>query len=594
MIAHCVRCGAVVTILVAALTCDGLRGDEPAQASLAAKVDELFARWNHSDSPGCAVGIIQRGELIYSKGFGSANLEYQVPNTPRTMFEIMSFSKTFTCACVAMLMDDGKLSPDDELRKFIPEMHAFDPPIRIRDMICCKSGVWDTVSAPVLLGCENAPLQVPHRETDIFTLLLGQKTLPFPSGSQHRYSSGDYYLLGLIVKRITGQSLAQFAAEHIFRPVGMQRTFIEEDPTRVVAERAVGHWKPKGDDWRLWRPTAYWAGGASVNTCVEDLYRWDQAFTSDRLPRGKYVHVLFTEGTLLGNRYCLDTDAAVKAANPAAAADAPTGQYRGLKRRQFTGGAWGMTSAMTQFPDQQFTIICLSNSDDLIAWTMNRKIADIYLSDQLQPPTSRPTMRPASELPTFELSEDQLRDKVGAFRVKPHGVIWTIAKRGAGLELTDYLGAKIPLRPLSATRFDPEGPQFYATTHFVFTPSADGSPPALTTEWDEPENPGTLEFDRVELVSPTPNELEAYAGDYLSEELAAIYRCEVRDGQLWLRINSRRWERLDPTVRDEFVPHIREPADGRNLTFVRDDKGNVTGLAADYYRVSGVRFAKKK
>src|SRR5262245_55991928 len=484
-------------------------GTEPSTRSdndLTAQVDALFAKWNRPDSPGCSVGIVRRGELIYSKGFGSANLEYGAPNTPQTVIDVMSFTKSLTCACVAMLMDEGKLAPEDELRKYVPEMHAFDPPIRIRDLICCKSGLWDQTSLSILIGCENAPLQFPLRDADYFSLLAGQQRLPFQPGTEHRYSGGDYSLLGTIINRITGQSIAEFARERIFKPLHMQRTSYEEDATRVLPQRAVGHWKPSGDAWHTWRPTAYWAGGGSLNTCVEDLYLWDEAFSSRRLPRGRYLDELLEEGTLLGNRYCLDADAAMKETNRLAREDAPPGQYRGLKRRQFTGGAWGMTSAMTQFPDQELTAICLSNCEEITAWAMTRKIADLYLADRLQPVAVRPTMQPASELPTASVSEAELRDKVGAYRVKNRGVIWTIALARGGLALTNHLGATMMLRPLSATRFDPEGPWQYATTQYVFSP-VDGGPPTLTTEWDEPENRGQLEFDRVELVAPTPEEL---------------------------------------------------------------------------------------
>ena len=101
------------------------------------------AKWNRRDTPGCAVGIVHRGQVIYRKGFGSANLEYQVPNTPQTVFEVTAVSQSLTCVCLAMLMDEGKISPEDDLRKFVPEMHPFDPPIRIQDMVRCRTGLWD-------------------------------------------------------------------------------------------------------------------------------------------------------------------------------------------------------------------------------------------------------------------------------------------------------------------------------------------------------------------------------------------------------------------------------------------------------------------
>ena len=295
-----------ITLLIAPAASSGpVFGDEPPAslpADFTARVDGLFAKWNRRDTPGCAVGIVHRGQVIYSKGFGSADLEYQVPNTPQTVFEVMSVSKSLTCICLAMLMDEGKISPEDDLRKFVPEMHPFDPPIRIQDMVRCRSGLWDLIAVPALVGGENAPLQYPYTEADFLCLLAGQKTLPFPPGSQYQYSSGDYFLLGLIVKRISGQSLAEFARKRVFAPLGMTRTFFEEDPDAVVEQCAVGHYKRVGDAWHLWRPTAYMVGGAALKTCVEDLCRWDQNFAHNRLPGGKYLDEFFREGTLLGNR----------------------------------------------------------------------------------------------------------------------------------------------------------------------------------------------------------------------------------------------------------------------------------------------------
>ena len=158
----------LIALLIApAANCGPVSGDEPTAglpADLTARVDGLFAEWNRRDSPGCAVGIVHHGRVIYSKGFGSADLEYQVPNTPRTVFDVMSFSKSITCACLAPLMDEGKISPDDDLRKFVPEMHPFDPPIRIRDMVRCRSGLWDEISLPILVGWENAPFSIPIRK----------------------------------------------------------------------------------------------------------------------------------------------------------------------------------------------------------------------------------------------------------------------------------------------------------------------------------------------------------------------------------------------------------------------------------------------
>ncbi len=588
----------LMTLFIApATSCGPAFGDEPPAslpADFTARVDGLFANWNRRDTPGCAVGIVHRGQVIYRKGFGSADLEYQAPNTPQTVFEVSSVAQSLTCVCLAVLMDEGKISPEDDLRKFVPEMHPFDPPIRVQDMVRCQSGLWDLFAVPALVGGENAPLQYPYTEADFLSLLSGQNTLPFKPGSQYRYSSGDYFLLGIIVKRISGQSLAGFARNRVFEPLGMSRTFFEEDPTRVVEQRAVGHYKRVGDAWHLWRPTAYMVGGFAFETCVEDLCRWDRSFAHNRLPGGKYLDEFFREGTLLGNRSCLDADAALKENDPEARRKSPSGQYRGLRRRQFTGGAWGINAAMAQFPDQEFTVICLSNNDEIASWKMTQLIADLALGDRLAPQASRAPAPAASELPTVELKEAELRDKVGAYRrTKYDGVIWRITLRDGTLRLTDQFHATCSLRPLSATRFDPDGPGFHPTTQFVFSRPGAGSPWSLTQEWDLPDNKARVEFQAVELVDPTPDQLKEYTGRYENDELAATYRLAVRDGRLWLRVNSRRWEALEATVRDEFV-HMQEPSDLRIISFLRNEKGEVTGLSiAIGGRLRGVRFTKR-
>src|SRR5215831_6509556 len=186
---------------------------EDTDKALATQVDKLFAKCDKPGSPGCAVGIIRDGKLIYSKGFGSANLDYEVPNTPQTIFEIASASKSFTCACLALLMDQGKIHPQDDLRKFIPEMHKFEPPVRIQDMVRCRTGLWDQFHIMPLAGWVNLPVESPYSETDLLAVLSGQKKLPFEPGTKFQYGSGDYFLLGLVVERVTGKSLAAFARD---------------------------------------------------------------------------------------------------------------------------------------------------------------------------------------------------------------------------------------------------------------------------------------------------------------------------------------------------------------------------------------------
>src|SRR5262249_27540393 len=322
--------------------------------------------------------------------------------------------------------------------------------------------------------------------------------------------SGDYYLLGLIVRRATGKSLAEFAHENLFKPLGMTRTFYEEDPTRVVKGRAVGHYRQDGI-WHQWRLNAYLAGPGGVKTCVEDLARWDRNFDDNKLPRGKHVDEFFREGTLLGNRYVLDADAYRKEVqknvkNP------PAGQYRGLKRIQFTGGVWGMTAAMARFPKQKFTVICLSNNDELSPFTKTREIADLYLADVLKP-LPDPAPDAEGDKPR-KLSIDELKDKVGAYRLLSERRIWKMTVKDGDLHMVDPLQRAWRLQALSATRFRPvKDSPFYKSARFHFKRATPNSPYSLTLESNEFGFREVLEFQPVELVDLPPDQLSAYAGE---------------------------------------------------------------------------------
>lgn len=579
-------------LIVLAVVVEGGRCTTPVQAEepTSAEVDALFAEWNRSDEPGCAVGIIQDGELIYSRGFGAANLEFETPNTAQTVFEIASASKSFTSACVALLMDQGRIDPGDDMRRFLPELHKFDSPVRIRHMLQCRSGLWAQWHIMPLAGWDNVPVHHAYTRDDLYTVLSGQRTLPFEPGSEFQYSSGDYFWLGEIVERVSGQSLPDFARENLFEPLGMASTYYEADPSLVVRNRATGYYE-EDDVWRQWRNNGYPAGGGGVNTTIEDLARWNANFDDNQLPRGEYFDEFLTEGTLLGNRYCLDVDAYRKHVHPEST-NSPLGTYRGLKRIQFTGGFWGMTAAMARFPEQRFTAICLSNNDSLSPFRKVEEIADLYLADLLEPLPEPPA---DEEIRSEPLTREELAALAGDYRIDDRS-IWRIIVRDGGLTLIDHLHGEFELAPINRDRFRPVGEtRFYDSARFDFhRDNASGKCDSVTLSSIERGFSEQYELLPVEIMNPTESELEDYAGEFVSDELGATYRFKVEDDALWLRVGARRWEQLDPTVRDEFTPHNRTAHDQRFLRFRRDDDGGVDGLSTVFWRIRGVRFDKRE
>ncbi len=451
--------GAVVLAFWPVLSVAQPAAKQPGPSGLADEVAQLFSKWNRPDVPGCSVAIVQDGKLVYSRGFGAANLDSQAPNSASTIFETGSMAKTFTCACVALLLDQGKISADDDVRKYVPELHENPRPIRIRHLIRCETGLWDSWHLKQLAGWSAEPIESPMSGDDVLALLAGQRSFPFEPGARFQYGSSDYFLLGLVVERVSGKSLAEFAQENLFRPLGMTRTYYEVDPTRVVRDRAIGYYRdpPRKGDWRAWSSN----GAGGMRSCVEDLARWDRNAYGSRLPRGKHLDELLTEGTLLGNRNVLDA--------------APTGRYRGLKRLQSTGGMPGFLAALVRFPDQRFSVICLSNnSAEINPWETAWQIADLYLADKLEPAPPKPTVKAAEKAPA--IPEADLRSKVGAYRDE-YGVLFKVSFEEGGLWNTNHIGEHYKLHPLSATEYRPDP---YPEDTFVFARPSPDKPYSLT------------------------------------------------------------------------------------------------------------------
>ena len=222
-------------------------GDE-----LTDNVDKLFSEWDKSDSPGCALGVIKDGQLIYKRGYGMANLEHGIPITSRSVFRIGSTSKQFTAMCVVLLEEERKLSLDDDIRKHIPGMPDYGHSITIRHLLHHTSGIRDYLTLLSLAGERDDDFLV---DGEVVDLIARQKELNFKTGDEYLYSNSGYFLLSVIVKRVTGKSMRVYAEENIFKPLRMMNTHFHDDHTMVVKNRAAGYLRkpprPPPNGWRV-------------------------------------------------------------------------------------------------------------------------------------------------------------------------------------------------------------------------------------------------------------------------------------------------------------------------------------------------------
>jgi len=237
---------------------------------MAHAVDQIFAQWAGPDSPGASIAVIENGKIIYSKGYGSANLEYGVPNTPATVFDLASVSKQFTAFAIHLLAQDGKLSLDDDVRKYVPRLHDFGKVITIRQLLHHTSGVRDHWNLLILAGWR---LDDVITDGDVARLLFRQTELNFAPGDRYLYSNSDYTLLAMVVKQVSGRTLPEFAKECIFDPLGMSHTHFQNNYGVVVKDRAYSYARQPDGKYQYVALSS-----SSLFSAVGDLARWDENF----------------------------------------------------------------------------------------------------------------------------------------------------------------------------------------------------------------------------------------------------------------------------------------------------------------------------
>jgi CubicO group peptidase (beta-lactamase class C family) len=189
------------------------------QPSAPAQVDRLFAEWDKPTSPGCALAVMKDGQIIHKRGYGMADLDHDVKITPATVFHAASMSKQFTAAAVLMLVQEGKLSLDDPVKKHVPEIPDFGAPIALHHLLHHTSGLRDQWDLLALAGWRYSLDLI--TDADVLAVLSRQKTLNFTPGSKHLYSNSGFTLLAQAVKRVSGQSFRSFTGNRLFSPLGM-------------------------------------------------------------------------------------------------------------------------------------------------------------------------------------------------------------------------------------------------------------------------------------------------------------------------------------------------------------------------------------
>ena len=488
-----------------------LGGQAAVQPAPTAAVDAVFAAWN-TTTPGCAVGVGVAGRPVLARGYGMADLEHDVANDANTIFEAGSVSKQFTAAAVLLLARDGKLSLDDPVRKYIPELPDYGVPLTIRHMLTHTSGLRDWGEVAGIAGWPRGTRV--HTHAHVLDIVSRQKALNFTPGTNWSYSNTGYNLAAIIVSRVSGESFADFSRERIFQPLGMAHTSWRDDYTRVVKHRAVAYDR-SADGYHEDMPFENVHGNGGLLTTVDDLLKWnenfvspvvgDQAFVAEEQKPGR-----FNDGRAHGYGLGLFL-----------------GTHRGLREVFHSGSTAGYQAFLTRFPDQHVSVAVLCNSSNAQAPQYAHTVADVYLADRLKPAKA-----------DTGLSAAQLQQAAGMYRSTMTGLPIVVGGGDRGV-----LGER-------TWTFDGRGGATAADAY------------------------GTVEaYERVEPAKPTAEQLGQLAGTYASDEAETSFVAAVEHGALVLKQRPDTTIALTPLYADAFEAGsfgtviFRRDAGGRATAF---------------------------
>jgi CubicO group peptidase (beta-lactamase class C family) len=530
-----------------------------AAAQPIAAIDSLFDRWRGTDRPGCAVGVSRRGRVFFERGYGMADIESGAPMTPNTVVHAASLAKQVTALSVLLLAREGKLSLDDDVRRYVPELPQYEKTITVRHLLTHTSGLRDFFELLILARGRFEEDRV--TDADAIAMVGRQRALNFPPGSEYLYSNTGYLLAARVVSRVSGQPFPAFVADRILAPLGMTRTRLRDDVAMLIPGRALGY-APRGSGWRTSVSNFDVVGSTNLETTVGDLLR-----LADNL-----AHPVVGDSTLVRQ---MRTAALLATGDTTAyGLGLSLARDRGRTVVEHEGRDPGFRAYLGWYPDDSLAVALLCNAAALDPVGLGHDVAGRVLGPAPAAPPAAPPAASTSTTPSDPRAAlawagvylEPTTRQVAELTVRD-GVLYTDRTGGARVEAIDARRARLVGPPLEL-EFEPGRPLTYVVRWLIPNRRAD------RFVWQAPAAPA---LDRAALAE--------YAGAYTSRELDATYRVEVSDSTLTLRTGAAPPLVARPVFRDGFV-------NGQyTIQFVRRG-ARVTGFEISHPRARGVAFVR--
>jgi CubicO group peptidase (beta-lactamase class C family) len=517
----------------------------------ASQVQKIFARFNHTDSPGCAVGASLDGVAVLNAAYGMADLEHGVALSPDSVFEPGSVTKQFTAAAVLLLTQDGKLSLDDPARKYIPELPDYASTITIRHLLNHTSGLRDWGEVADIGGWPRGTRA--NSNVNVLDIATRQKALNYSPGAEYSYTNTGFNLLAILVGRVAGKSLPEFTRERIFLPLGMTSTEWRDDYQRIVHNRAIAYTQSGGIP-RQEMPFENAHGNGGLLTTVSDLLRWNRNFTEMKVGGPALVQAQLQQGRLNDGRTITY------------AAGLEVAAYRGLREVSHSGATAGYRGWLARYPDQGLSVALLCNTSAANPGELGHAVAGVYLASVLP--------KHAADA-SVQLAPADLQAKAGLYRSVRDHTTYSVDVKEGNLELE----RRTVLKPSSAKSFlaGEDG------AVFEFDNDASGKVAGMRILV---QGEVVDSYEKVERANPSRADLEAMTGKYASEEAEVTLKVTLEPNGLVIRRRPDTIIPLTPSYRDGFSSSLG------SVRFIRDSGGRVIEMSIGGGRMWDLRLPR--
>lgn len=528
------------------------------------KMDELFAQYDNPNTAGMSVAVVKNGEVIFKKGYGSANLEYDIPITSKTIFNIASVSKQFTAFSIFLLANENKLSLNDDVRKYIPELPDFGKKITLQQLANHTSGLRGHLGLLGLTGWRNEDILTNEQ---LLKLLYKQTQLNYNPGEKFLYLNTGYFLLAIVVERVSGMTFSEYCKQNIFEPLKMNNSQVL-DNIHLVIKNMADSYSSEGNSFKKELLSDGIIGPSNILTNIEDMSLWAANFIDPKVGNIDIIEQMNS---------CTELKNGTKISWYANGQDVRT--YRDLELYSHGGITGGFRTFFGRFPNQRLSIILMSN-DGSIDWDgLGLKIADIYLEESFTDTKAKENRKNISETGNMDVSPEILKTYCGEYELAP-GMLIEITMERNTLFGTAPGQSKLTLSPMTETEFSIQG----VDGKVRFINNTSGEIEKLILSLNGNNSPAKkIEYDASSL------NLADYIGYFYSSELGTIYSVRINENKLFAEHVRADNVELTPTNNDIFSGNqwfFNE------VEFVRDTENKVIGFKVSSGRCKNIIFDK--